>query len=123
MGDDTCFQSSTTKDSVLHTESYLQLGRKAFSDDFEAWQIGPVIRKVYQKYCGFGASKIVLTYNTTVSQRDRTLIDLVINQKRELDPWNMVADIHKPGSPWDIVYQHGKGNYRIIPTQLIESSG
>lgn len=36
-------------------KTFLNIGIRAFEDDFEAWQIGPVIRDVYNRYCGFGA--------------------------------------------------------------------
>ena len=41
-------------------ESFLrENNRKAFSEPIEAWQYGPVVPKVYDKYCIYGGKTIV----------------------------------------------------------------
>ena len=37
-------------------KTFLQNDMLAFSDEIEAWQFGPVVREVYNKYCGFGSA-------------------------------------------------------------------
>ena len=39
-------------------KDYLQHGRIAFNDDFEAWTFGPCIPEVFYHYSGFGAMPI-----------------------------------------------------------------
>ena len=46
--------------------SFLRTGTIAFSDEIEAWQIGPVVREVYNKYCGFGSLKICMNYDEKI---------------------------------------------------------
>lgn len=97
----------------------------AFNDEIEAWQFGPVVPNVYRHYCGFGAMKIDVTLPSLkiIEVEDRIRINDVIKQKRCLDPWVLVADTHKEGSPWAITYDNGNGLYKIISKKLIEEKG
>lgn len=96
----------------------------AFTDDIEAWQFGPVVPNVYYKFCGFGAMPITSVFEVDgIDSSDLQIIDAIVEAKRTLDPWDLVADTHKPNGAWDQVYQNGIGNHKVIPPQLIKAEG
>ena len=101
-------------------KTFLQIGSSAFEDDFEAWQIGPVIREVYNQYCGFGGSKIRLSYpDVQVSDEFRKIADFIIISKRKLEPWQISEEVQKTGGAWDTVYCNGNGDHFVISKDLI----
>lgn len=102
---------------------FLQNGLMAFDDDFEAWQFGPVVPSVYNRYSSFGGTPIRLKYNISLSENYKDIIDPIVTEKRNLKPWAMVDDIHRPGKAWDKVYGDGEGNHHIISKDLIRTIG
>lgn len=105
-------------------KKYLNDGRIAFADDFEAWQFGPVIPKIYYRYSGYGAMPIdIPETDSDLDKEDSSIIDPIIEEKRVLNPWDMVNDTHKEGSAWYITYQGGKGNHCVIKKDLIREAG
>lgn len=103
--------------------SFLRAGTIAFSDEIEAWQVGPVVREVYNKYCGFGSLKICMNYDETIRDDYANIIDRIVEGKRLLSPWDMVDDIHAPEKAWNIIYRDGFGNHQVIPKELIRKKG
>ena len=96
------------------------LNRPAFIESIEAWPFGPVVPDVYYYFCGAGAMRIGVcsTPDDTIlsmSENERRIIDSIIESKRTLNPWDMVAETHKQGGAWDSVYNGGYGNREIIP--------
>lgn len=104
-------------------KSFLQNNMVAFDDEIEAWQFGPVVPEVYYQYCGFGSMPIRMNYTVILSGKDISLMDPIIEQKRFLNPWDMVQDTHKEGKAWAQVYKNGLGNHHIIPKELIRMKG
>lgn len=100
---------------------FLKNGSELFDDDFVAWQFGPVIEDVYFKYCGFGASPIYRIYNILVSIQYKKIMDKIIEEKRELPPWDLVEETHKVGGAWEITFNGGRNN--IITKELIREKG
>ena len=101
-------------------KTFLQIGSQAFEDNFEAWQIGPVIREVYNQYCGFGGSKIRLSYpDVQVSDEFRKIADFIIISKRKLEPWQIFEEVQEAGGAWDTVYCNGRGDHFVISKDLI----
>ncbi len=96
-----------------------------FSDEFEAWPFGPVIRNIYFKYCGYGAMPIydIQDYNLNLGGNDREIIDEIVEQKRKLNPWAMVNETHAEGKAWNIVYKNGLGREDIISKGMILNYG
>lgn len=101
---------------------FLQSDRELFTDDFVAWQFGPVIEDVYFDYCSFGAMPIRRTYFVNLEVNTR-MIDPIIEEKRLLNPWEMVAETHKENGAWDLTYLNGRGNGKIISKELIKAKG
>lgn len=103
--------------------SFLKVGMCAFSDNIEAWQFGPVVREVYNNYCGFGAAKIRLIYDVNLREDFQRIIDPIVEEKRRLNPWDLVEDTHHPDKAWAVIYKEGMGNHRVIPNNLIYERG
>lgn len=102
-------------------KEFLNKNKKAFNDDFEAWQFGPVIPEVYYRFCGFGAMPITSRYDDIyISEEDKKIIDCVVETKRGKNPWDLVTDTHKFNGAWDQIYKNGAGYKDVIPISLIE---
>lgn len=104
-------------------KEFLGKGKMAFADDIEAWQFGPVVPNVYYYFCGFGAMPISMIQGEYSIEEDKSIIDAIIEAKRSLNPWELVAETHKPGGAWDQIYRDGVGNHNVIPTELIRTEG
>lgn len=80
-----------------------------FDEDFEAWQFGPVIPVVYNRYSMYGAEKIKGIYAEEKALEDiaeHEEFDEIINQKRELSPWDLVKDTHDKTKAWYYIYKN-----------------
>ena len=51
------------------------------------------------------------------------IADKIVEEKRVLDPWDMVAETHKEDGAWAKIYRKGLGNHCVIPTDLIKAVG
>ncbi len=103
---------------------FLNRGDIAFSDDIEAWQFGPVVPDVYYHYCGYGAMPITTVHESyDIDAKDISAINDIVENKRTLDPWTLVAETHKANGAWDQIYKKGLGNHQVIPTDLIKAVG
>ena len=96
-----------------------------FSDEIEAWRFGPVVRNVYEKYSGFGASDLmdIDSYDDNFSREEKGIINKILEDKSKLYPWKLVADTHQKGKAWDLVYQGGVGNKDRISKEMLEKFG
>ncbi|MDD5873415.1 MAG: DUF4065 domain-containing protein [Clostridia bacterium] len=106
-------------------KTFLQSNKVAFRDEIEAWRFGPVVPNVYYHFCGYGAmpiSNVARDYGY-IDYNDMRIIDGIVNEKRDLDPWILVAETHKPNGAWNMVYNGGAGNRKVIPVDLIRSAG
>lgn len=95
----------------------------AFSDDIEAWKFGPVVPDVYYHFCGFGALPILATYEVDSHLASNGFMNRVVEEKRAMDPWDLVEEAHEPGKPWAIIFKGGEGNHAVIPNDLIRDVG
>lgn len=103
---------------------FLQHDEIAFPDAIEAWQFGPVVPNVYYYYCGYGAMPIVSTHERfIVESKDKSIINSIVESKRDLDPWKLVEETHRKNGAWDQTYKNGSGNRKIIPTELMKAVG
>ena len=99
--------------------------RSAFREDIEAWRFGPVVPKVYYLFCGSGAMPIhiVSPVVDVITNDDIKMIDIIVEDKRSKDPWDLVEETHKKNGPWDLTYQNGKGFRQIISRDIIKKHG
>lgn len=105
-------------------ESYRRSGTPLFTDDFEAWRYGPVIPSVYRLFSIFGGLGInrKVKEHGRLSNSESALVRNVTRRLRRLRPWELVAETHSDGSPWDLTYNDGLGAGDVIPKKLIRES-
>lgn len=105
-------------------KAYLDNNSRAFIDEIEAWQFGPVVPSAYYRFSGFGAMPITLSYlDASIDPVDQQIIDPIVEEKRSKDPWDLVEDTHKPNGAWSQIYKNGVGNHTVIPVTLIKAVG
>ncbi len=123
--DEHCPISNLQLQKILYyiQKAYLQQEDMAFPDDIEAWQFGPVVPNVYYHFCGFGAMPITTVYDISIDEEDAGRIDEIVERKRELKPWDLVAETHKPDGAWSRTYRDGAGNRSVISKDLIKAVG
>ena len=97
---------------------------RAFSEPVEAWQFGPVVPEVYDEYRIYGGRTIVWIPDAHDNvawkdEKDKKLIDNIVEEKRKLDPWDMVQETHKEGGVWAKIYAGGEGAYHEIPVEML----
>ena len=113
----------------IQREFLQKLCRSAFTESIEAWQFGPVIPSVYYYFCGAGAMTITLCDEpdqsalSTFSREERAIINNIVEEKRMLNPWDMVSETHQAGGAWAKVYNGGYGNRGLMPTEEIRKFG
>lgn len=93
----------------------------AFYDDIEAWKWGPVVPDAYYDMCGNGALPIIMPYKLKEEPEGaiKVIIDRVVDEKRDMEPFALQELIAKKGSPWERVYNDGVGNKEIIPIPMM----
>ena len=101
--------------------------KKLIDDDFEAWQFGPVIRDVYNRYFINGSNPIYpnsdLKNNPTFENKIETEIDdvaikNVILNLAQKSAWFLVELSHDTIGAWSKTYKT-KGLFAIISDDLI----
>lgn len=104
--------------------TYLVNTKSMLIDDklFEAWQYGPVIKEVYDKYSSYAASPIDAeqSFSEELPMENRDNILAKISTLSQTRAWDLVDISHKKGGPWDIVYKNGVGNHQAIKNSLLE---
>ena len=95
--------------------------RVLFEDDIEAWALGPVVRDVYMRYCGYGSAEIheMEESRAHFTPNEKLAMDSIVKEKRAIKAWDLVNATHERGKPWDIVYKNGIGDKDIIPKAVI----
>ena len=99
----------------------VNVGERLIDENFEAWQYGPVVKEVYDKYSSYAASPIELKqefkeelpdgYEKKIANKIETLANT--------RAWDLVDISHKKGSPWDVTYRNGLGNHKVIDSNLL----
>ena len=89
-------------------EAIKQYRQCAFEEDIEAWDYGPVVRSVYDRFKVFGAGPICRDYDTPTVVGDlKAVIDTVIDRYAQCSAWRLVQETHKPNTPWYNAFNNG----------------
>ncbi len=79
-------------------------GKPLFDDDIEAWDLGPVVSCIYQKYKTYGRSPIdSVSEDYDYSVFDENELETLIDVMREFGQFTgstLVTKTHRPGTPW-----------------------
>lgn len=103
----------------LWVDFYKLTGRRLFLDNICAWQLGPVVPEVYYEFCSYAGNPIRLIYFITISEADVEILSGIVNKYLPIPANELVNETHASGSAWDIIYQNGLGNRKVIPFDLI----
>lgn len=94
-----------------------------FNEEFEAWQYGPVLPEIYDEFSFYGGTCIQKQFPQEefihISDFNKRLIDGAVTVLRQRSPWDLVNITHQPGWPWEIIWDEGRGNHKVIPNSLI----
>lgn len=93
-------------------------GSRLISDDFYAWQLGPVVPSVYSEYSIFSSSVLPAQKPLVrFSEEDACCIDFILQRYAYRTTWNLVELSHQQ-DPWK--YQHQIfGDNALIPYESI----
>ena len=80
-------------------KEFFKKNLRCFSEEIEAWQIGPVVTDVYYYFCGYGAMPILMEYEIKIEKNYSEIIDKIVGKNRGLMPWQLLEDVHKIGKP------------------------
>ena len=92
-----------------------------FNDEIEAWEYGPVVNTVYQKYKSQGDKPIYSSQikNRMISEEVKEFIRSVLRKYGSYTVDTLISMTHEEGTPWKKYYQEGK-KHITIPVGEIE---
>lgn len=110
-------------------------GRPLIEEPFEAWDYGPVVRKLYRalRYAGAGDVPRLIRFGddtpsssddadeavATLTKDERAVIDRVWDTYKEFEAFQLSALTHADGSPWHRTYNGGQGQSEFINNDRI----
>ena len=103
-------------------------GEPLVSDNFEAWQFGPVLPRVYHEFKRFGSRDITersifpFTENPwpcELSANQKSLVSEIVSIYGNLSGPRMSHLTHKEGTPWSTTWNGGVGSGNDIQPELI----
>ena len=100
-------------------------GEKLFPEKVEAWEHGPVVRKVWDKYKGYGSHPLMSDppggQPVQFEHRQMVLINDVYETYGQYSAWRLRQMTHKE-LPWRIAWDQGErtGDYEITPEILVK---
>jgi uncharacterized phage-associated protein len=99
-------------------------GRELIEDEFEAWDFGPVVRKLYAALARYGRSNIsrmirwgddspfmsddAETASAVLDQEETDVLNKVWEEYKGFEAFKLSALTHAKNSPWFNVYEKGK---------------
>ena len=104
----------------LWAEVYHKESTYLFNDLIYAWQFGPVVVTVYNRFCMNGGMPIRDTYDDIgIAKTDESELREILNRYMKYSAGELVELTHKPGMAWDKVYKNGAGDHQPIDFDLI----
>lgn len=94
----------------VHLDFLKKTGKKLITDEkFQAWQYGPVIESIYNKFRIYGGFTIDRRFEecNELNSEDDLLIDSSVKKYINLRPWELVQKSHNPDGAWAKVYEEG----------------
>lgn len=106
---------------ILEVKSLIHFGKSLIDENFEAWEYGPFLRSVYDKYSYMAACEIKVRQKTNheLPSDQRNAIINNIDELAGMNLWELAQYSMEPNTPWAKVYE--KDAQVKIPNQLIVS--
>ena len=106
---------------ILEVKSLIHTGKSLINENFEAWEYGPFLRSVYDKYSYMAACEIKVRQKTNkeLPNDQRNAIINNIDDMAGMNLWELAQISMESDTPWAKVYK--KGTQVKIPNQLIVS--
>ena len=98
---------------ILHGWHLAITDEPAFEDEVEAWAYGPVVRKVYNAFRGYGDKPIDALGDdkTCVDASEKffaELLSVVWEKYKGFSSFKLVDATHARGTPWDLARENNK---------------
>jgi len=110
---------------LAHGWNLAVTGEPLIEDEFEAWEFGPVVRKLYSALRKCGADPVTspikwgddtpfpyddLEEEATepLTDQERQVIDRVWQFYGRFPAYKLSALTHERGTPWTMTYEHGR---------------
>ena len=110
----------------LIQKEFVGLGRLAFPDPVEAWEFGPAVRNVYYHFCGSGVMPIYTAFkgygDLHLDYTDKWLVDRIIEEARNMNPWDADKITKGDGSAWQQVFDGSRDNRKEISRDCIRKA-
>lgn len=106
---------------ILEVKSLIHSGKSLIDENFEAWEYGPFLRSVYDKYSYMAACEIKVRQKTNkeLPSDQRNAIINNIDELAGMNLWELAQISMEPNTPWAKVYE--KDAQVKIPNQLMVS--
>lgn len=106
---------------MLEVKSLVHSGKSLIDENFEAWQYGPFLRSIYDKYSYMAACEMLVRQKTNkeLPSDQRNAIINNIDEMAKMNLWELAQISMEPDTPWAKVYE--KDKEVKIPNQLIVS--
>lgn len=106
---------------ILEVKSLIHSGKSLIDENFEAWEYGPFLRSVYDKYSYMAACEIKVRQKTNreLPSDQRNAIINNIDELAGMNLWELAQYRMEPNTPWAKVYE--KDAQVKIPNQLMVS--
>ena len=89
-----------------------------YTEDFSAWNFGPVNLVIYNKYKKFGNLPIELEKNIEINPINKKYIENLYNLFKDFNATQLVNLSHSKGSPWYDIYSENNG--KIPRNEIID---
>lgn len=100
-------------------EYYKKTKKILFYNPICAWQLGPVVPDSYYEFCAYAGIPITKQYSIEIDYNDVDIMNSILDDYIPITASTLVKRSHEGGKPWDIIYQNGSGNRKVIPFDLI----
>jgi uncharacterized phage-associated protein len=103
-------------------------GKSLVSDNFEAWQFGPVMPVIYHEFKRFGSRPVNgralnpfegKPWSAKLSAQQISLVREIVRMYGKLSGPRMSHLTHKSDTPWSLTWKNGVGSGNDIPRELI----
>lgn len=98
----------------IQKEGAKELQSFIIDEKFEAWKIGPICPEIYYRYCGFGASPILLSYDDKnfcpENSKARFIIEKVSTQLLKKGNEDLLFPMRDLPPEWQLSYKEGHQN-------------